>query len=72
MPGGLRYLARLEDREEVAVEELHIQSQVGLEEAVVEGEVGTPWCVGVLLSWCVVTELRVESPSLRTTARRDR
>jgi hypothetical protein len=35
---------------------LHNQSQEGLEEAAVEEEVvvGTPWWVGVLLSWCVV------------------
>lgn len=48
----------------MVVEELHTQSQAGLEEAVVEGEVETPWCVGVLLSWCVVVEPRGRVPKL--------
>ena len=42
-----------QEGEEVGAE-LHIQRQAGLGEAAVEGEVGTPWWVGVLLSCCVV------------------
>ena len=53
----------------MAAEELHIQPQVGLEEAAVEGEVVAPWCVGVLLSCCVVIEPRGRVPKLRERQR---
>lgn len=41
-------------QEAVVAAGLHIQHQAGLEEAAVEGEVGTPCWVGGSLSWWVV------------------